>query len=532
MASELTPMTQQDLSGGENTVASPFNLAPNQVQQAINVILDEHGAMRTRDGTLIQGVQSPKPTQKIVKIYDLVNVSGATTNLAIIQGSTCNLLYNRSANPWTFYGVLSSSYGTPDMVTFIDEAVIANGNADQIRVFSGSNLAVPTSTPTAAHVAVHLSYLWAWNTAATTNVSAGPSSLQAADINTVNSWPPASQTFIAKDDGQKGMGMGIFTIAETGISPTVTIVCFKDFSAYEVSGTFAANNLSVQKVKSDMGCVAPRTIQFISGFGIIRLSHRGFALYDGVNDTLISEEERPRIFGRDSYTGLDWSNISLSMASQVANPPLYVCACPVAGGTGILTRVFVYDLVRKAWTIQEFANALSTLQLPLDPGVLPTMYGGDATAGYVRRYFSGDTTDDGFPISSLIRTRAFTTGSPMERMYVRRFLLEVFKMNVNTLVTSTFYFGPNIMNVNKTLPTIMNTYPAQGYGQNPYGSAPYGDPVLAASANATLVFDILGGALTNDIYADVSWSGPGKIRGLGFHVRKKPLTRTTTSVLQ
>jgi len=73
-----------------------------------------------------------------------------------------------------------------------------------------------------------------------------------SDANAPNSWPNANQTFISKDDGQQGTGLATFTIAETGISPTQTLVCFKNFSTYQVTGVFGATSFGVQKVKSDM----------------------------------------------------------------------------------------------------------------------------------------------------------------------------------------------------------------------------------------------------------------------------------------
>lgn len=536
MASPLRPLSQIDFSGGENVVTSPFNLARNQVQQASNFILDEHGSLRVRDGTLIQGVQSPVPTRPIVKVYDLVQVDGTTTKLAIVNdfdGSGVNRLYDRDASPWTTLGTFSTSFAQPYIITFIDRAIIACGNTERLRTFSPSNFAVATpNAPSASHVAVHLGFVWCWNTNDTTTPTAGPSSLQASNVNDV-SFPAASQTFISQDDGTEGLGLGVFTIAEAGISPTVTIIAFKEFSAYEVSGTFDAGTLSVQRIKSDMGCVAARTIQFISGFGLIRLTHRGFALYDGVNDTLISEEERPRIFGRDDITGLDWTNIRNCMAAQVANPPLYVCACPVAGGDGSLQRMFVFDLVRRAWTVLTFANKLATLELILNPQTLPQVLGGDFEDGHVRQMFAGDTSDDGTPIDWSLTTREEHGGTPMGASYFRRLLLNTFGMEADTAISCIFHDGVNQQTTTQTVRSLSPVTAGQGYGNEPWGTAPYGDPITASEAgNQTLVFDVLGGVIANSMWAEISGQGPGRIRGVEWHVRTKPLKWSPTSVLQ
>ena len=56
---DLKPVQQFDFSKGENTVTSPYLLRPDQVQQALNFVCDEHGSLRVRDGTLIQNTISP-----------------------------------------------------------------------------------------------------------------------------------------------------------------------------------------------------------------------------------------------------------------------------------------------------------------------------------------------------------------------------------------------------------------------------------------------------------------------------------------
>lgn len=530
MAGPLISRTQTDFSGGENPVTSPHALKPNQSQQCINLLLDEHGALRVRDGTLLQGTAAPN-TNPMTKLYDLALVNGTTYQLAILKGAAQNTLYNRAT--WAALGVFTGNYSLPDIKTFTNQAMIAAGNSEVLRYSDGTNLAALAGAPNGAHIAVHLNYLWAWNTAAATGATSGPSSLQSSDLNNPNSWAVGSQTFISKDDGQTGQGLALFTIAESGISPTATMIAWKDFSGYEVSGVFGSTSFTVQKIKSDMGNVAPRTSQFVSGFGLIRLSHRGFALYDGVSDTLISEEVRPRIFGRDIYTGVDWTNVNLSYATQVANPPLYICACPLTGGGGALSRVFVYDLVRRAWTICTLARSVATLELILNANVLPVVMGGDYSGGYVRRYFAGDTDDDGTAIAWSVATRPVTVGSQLNRLYIRRLLMSLYGMTVGNTITSTFYWGSNIYSQSKDIPSVAATVVQAGYGQGGYGTSPYGDPTAAAgNTELTMDFGIQNGVIANNLYALISGSGPGKIRGLSWQVRTKSLTRSVSSPSQ
>lgn len=539
MAGPLTPITQQDFSRGENTVTNPYLVRPDQLQQAVNVILDEHGSLRTRDGTLSQGATSPHPNWPMVKIFDYIKVDGSVIQLVLLYGTVGNnALYRRDTTPWTFQATLGAVFRTPDMLTFNGLTIIANGNSDTLYKYDGTTVTALSAgpfivaAPRGAHIANHLGFLWAWNTNSVSSVSSGPSSLAASDLNNQDSWPLINQTLIAKDDGQSGQGLALFTIAETGISPTATIIAFKDFSAYECTGVLGTTTFAVQKVKSDMGCVAPRSIQFISGFGIIRITHRGFALYDGVNDTLISEEERPRIFGRDSYVGLDWPNINRSMSAQVANPPLYLCACPVSGSNGTLQRIFIYDLVRRAWTIATYPTDLSTMQLSLVPNQLPVVYTGDASAGKVRRIFAGDMTDDGSDVNWAILTRAFSQRSAVTRSYWQRMLADFFSLSTGSQVTANFYLSPTaaVGQVTQTLSPVaitqLNSY--SGWGVDPWGTTPWGSQNAAIITDTVLAYGM--GFIANSVQVGMNGSGPMKLRQLELHARVKPSTRATAGV--
>lgn len=530
---------QFDFSGGMNTVTNPLVLRRNQVQSAINLLLDEHGSVRVRDGTLIQGSQSPSPTFRIAKLYDLILASGTIVKTAILYDSsaaTNNKLYNRTT--WALLGTFSSAFPLPDMITFTNLAIISGDQTNPLKSYDGaaSFVALTGAPAGGVHIANHLNYLWVGNTAAATNYGTlvGPSSLQCSAIVDPNSWPAANQTWISPDDGQTIQSLALFTIAEAGISPTAALIIWKDFSGYEATGVLGTATFAVQRIKSDMGCVAPRSVQFVSGFGIMRLSHRGFALYDGVNDELISEEIRPYLFGRDSYTGIDWTNVNLSYASQVANPPLYVCACPTTGSNGALTRMFIYDLVRRSWTMATFANSISSLQLILDPNQLPSVLGGDYSTGYVRRYFAGDTTDDGVDVNWTLTLAPLTGPHPLQNVYLRRLLVSTFGFTAGASITATFAYAANILTSTKVVPTIATIVNQTGYGTQAFGQAPYGDPLTAnlPGTDVTMEFVPQGGIISNWIVIQLSGTGPGKIRGLGWHHIAKPLTRSVTSVTQ
>jgi hypothetical protein len=187
----------------------------------------------------------------------------------------------------------------------------------------------------AAHAIVYAGSLWIANTYPTTTSDEqdGPSCIKMSDLGNFQSWNPINVAMVNRDDGDEITGLAQFTIAELGITPTGNLVVFKNFQTYQITGVFGASDFSIQQSKSDMGCVASRSIQFLSGFGqIARLAHMGFAMFDGTNDKVFSEEIRPYLFGdpnQPDINGVDWSYVYFSKAAQSSNPPMYLCACPV-----------------------------------------------------------------------------------------------------------------------------------------------------------------------------------------------------------
>lgn len=338
-----------------------------------------------------------------------------------------NRLWHTEPSPWADIGDLNTEI-LPDSVGMSDSVVLVHGYATP-KYWDGTTLASLTADigqtvpPGAKHAIFHLGSLWVWNTNPSTTSLDGPSSLRMSDANDYDSWPNANQTFVSKDDGQVGMGMLSFTIVETGIAPTATLLLFKNYSAYQITGVFGGSTFSVQRIKSDMGNIAPRTAQFVSGFGAIRLTHKGFALYNGVEDRLISEEIRPAIFGGGDFTGIDFSTVDRAWAAQSQNPTLYVAAVPVDGIA--LTRLFIYDLIRRGWTTCTLPYDISCLNIFFTRVDHPVLHAGTATGGKIVEVFNANSTDDGAAIAWSVATRRFFAGNQMQAAFFRRAHLNI-----------------------------------------------------------------------------------------------------------
>lgn len=296
------------------------------------------------------------------------------------------------------------------------------------------NTAAPPP-PGAAHVAVYSGSLWVFNTFPQTTATLldGPTSLRMSDVNNMLSWNPINQAFLDKDDGLDGYGLASFTISAQGIPPEGSLIAFKRYQMYQITGVFGASNFAIQRALTDMGAIAPRTIQFIPGFGLGRLTHLGFGIFDGVNDRIISEPIRPYLFNdpNDLETAdiipMDQLWMSASQGAQTGNPPMAIFAIPVGSTNGQLTRICCYDLALKGWAIVDLPFPISTL-LRVETAVSQVVsLMGSFSDGTLQRWQMGDnqwaTASAGVntpaSVAWSMRIPSTAAKTPDERLYGR-----------------------------------------------------------------------------------------------------------------
>jgi len=280
----------------------------------------------------------------------------------------------------------------------------------------------------AAHGIVYAGSLWLANTypQTTSDEIDGPTCIKMSESNNPNQWNPVNTAFIGKDDGTQITGMASFTIAALGISPTGSMAVFKEYLTYQIIGVFGSTSFEIQPAQTDMGCLAARSIQFIPGFGIVRFSHLGFAVYDGVSDRVISEEIRPYLFGgieQDSdLIPVDMTYVYLSKSAQSTNPPMYMCALPLSGDDGDLTRIFCYDLIMKAWIVIDLPWAITAMNRVRIGEGSPLVLAGK-TDGTVQRMQTGDTTWGGTTIAWSFQTQDVFGEGGSQKIFYREMVL-------------------------------------------------------------------------------------------------------------
>jgi hypothetical protein len=248
------------------------------------------------------------------------------------------------------------------------------------------------------------------------------------------------------------MGMASFTIAEAGIAPLGSLIIFKDFSTYQIVGVFGSPNFTIQQIQSDMGCTAPRSIKFLPGFGIARMTHLGIALFDGIRDRVISEQIRPFIFGggpSSSITPIQMRQAYLIKADQIAVPPMYAFAAAVNSPSlnGALDRIFLYDLVLKAWAIIDLPIIFSPSQMITSiyqmrtPGNTPQTIIGGADNGAILVIQSGASLWNYAGLTPAVSwafttPEIFNTGDPSGEVYAASVIIRGVNTDGNPITVS------------------------------------------------------------------------------------------------
>lgn len=307
-----------------------------------------------------------------------------------------------------------SAAAQPIFPTATGSQVAENSPSKVIWQEAGTTNSTAPPPPGVAHIKVFAGSLWAWNTSPTNTANGldGPTAIRMSDSNNPNSWNPINQAFLDKDDGTEGSGLTPFTISGFGIPPEGSLVPFKQNAGYQIVGVFGSPNFLIQRIKSSLGCTAPRTIQFTTGFGITRFTNLGFAVFDGMNDRVISEDITPYIFPSNQaevadITTADYTYISLAWATQTSYPPMYVAIIPIGNSAGALTRGLCYDLVLKAWVIVDFPFPISCAFQATSDIATPVTVLGTFNDGGLHRWQAGDPQWD----------NSITTPGPSDVVY-------------------------------------------------------------------------------------------------------------------
>lgn len=373
-------------------------------------------------------------------------------------------------------------------------------------VWQESGPSNPPAPKGALSLFYHGGYLFAWGTSATYQADGinGPDALLQSDLGNFNSWNPLNSTFVGKGDGTIPRGGGSFALSEAGIVTSNQLVLFKDVDTYILLGFFP--NWTLVKTPNGVGCVASGSTQFIAGLGLIRMSYRGVAVFNGQDDDVdeYTDPIRSYLFGDDEsgITPIDWSNIGLCMSAQFDNPKMYLLAVPLTGSGGALTRVFAYDVALKSWAppIDLPWGIASLAYVPQNPLIERTYFGGFSDGAIQLFGNNCSSTWNGTLISWFLRTPE--VGAPETPSYIRR-------------------LGVRGQPVYSSQPIITKATLNYQDRQGVVRSKPL--PVPPAGSVLTASLDVDETVLSANI--DISGQDRAIIEGLGYQYTPKPPSR-------
>lgn len=519
-----------DFSGGIDAQSSPHVLSPRHVEQAVNLVFDEQGSMRTREGFTLSDTAAPSTTTHVTFGAFINAGSFALLAVSFESVSGLNKLYQiNHATPWTVLGTFQQAYALAQITRFGGTVVMEDAYTP-LKFWNGTTFAAisagvgQTVPPGALHAISHSNQLWLFNTSATRTTLDGPVSLRASDVLNLSSWPNGNQVFLG-DDSDKGMGLASFSIAESGIAPLPVLLAFTGFATYQINGTFGGSDFAVQQVRTDQGCLASRSIRFCPGLGVVRLTQRGFYLCDGLNDVCISDSIAPYLFGGRGITPIalhDSGYLSRAIL-RVGQPTYYLCACPVASDDFGFERVFALNLTTRSWAVWDVPGvagqgigAWNMVRGSGDPFKIgsPVVYASFRGSKNVYTFGSPATDDAGTAISWRVRPRVFSQGAPLRRGFHRRMLAKVYNVTQGQTVTGTIAIGPGQQ------PAYLSGSQALSTSASITAQA---SSALSADMEVDLNFDILR---TGEVqHIELQGAGPITIRGLEWHGVPKPASR-------
>lgn len=424
----------------------------------------------------------------------------------VIIPSPANGFIYTATNNFGIQGSGTSGASQPTFPTTIGATVTDHNIVWKCTAKTGSTPSSTSFPPTGAtSLFYHGGFLFAWGTSATYQSDGlnGPDALMQSDLNNFNSWNPVNTTFVGKGDGTLPRGGGVMTVSETGILATPQLVLFKDTDTYILNGFFPT--FSLNKAPNGVGCVAPGSVQFLAGFGLMRLSYRGIAVFDGQNDSVDQWTDPIHVYlDGDDDSGIvpiDWSNANLSMSAQFDNPRMYLLAVPLVGSNGALTRIFAYDVALNAWAVLNPPTPIAAMGYIPQNALAQRSFIGGFSDGAIYSLGSANCTWNGASVAWSFRTPEL--GEANTPSYVRR-------LSLRGQASAEFTGNPALSSA------TLNYQDKNGVVQTKPLAVP-------ASAGLTRSMDVDVTMLSAN--ADISGTGPAVIEGIDYHYTPKPPSR-------
>lgn len=266
---------------GLNDRINPRLLSDDDSTDLSNVTLDETGAFRDRDAFGYYNSSAGDLGNNFITGLFKYYKSTGKYFVACAGSKICS----GSGGSWTDItqaGLTPTSGSYWSAVTFNDELYLFNETCDMQNWDGTGNTTTPASTPTTwcAYAAVHKNRIWA---AKSTTI---PYRMYFSSLNLPEDWVTTGGYIDLPDKTQTISGL---------ISWGGYLYIFTETNVYILMGS-TPNDFSLKKSNSQVGAIAPRSIQ-VTDIGICFLARTGVFAFDGNTSTKLSDKVENTING-------------------------------------------------------------------------------------------------------------------------------------------------------------------------------------------------------------------------------------------
>lgn len=349
-----TPFLFKGFTGGLNTIASPYELEPNETRECLNVVSTERGAIKKRYGSTLFTAAPPNveldsqfpatisgtPYLIVTGGGKMYSVTAAGAVAEIGKGFTAGARWSIVQAPKS---TEVAGQGPVYLSNGVDKTQYWSGATAGTEVKPWTGKEGATFYEAVPHVPQGKYMIFSGNRIWMTGIEADPSAVWFSETVSIgeggaqgdpSSWPKTNVVRFDSADGNPITGIGT-------VGPYILI--FKE------SKTWAIHNLNTgenRKISDNTGCVAQRSIVEGNGGTFFLTADQGVFLTNGSSVQEVSYNVRPTILAinpkqRQNAAGAEYNNhYYLSYAT---------------GTSETANRTLDFDTKLKSWWLQDLA---------------------------------------------------------------------------------------------------------------------------------------------------------------------------------
>jgi len=282
-----------DFSGGLNTKVAPALIRENQTPDCLNVLFDEIGGVKTRDGYVYEGY--PSTTTIGQKLFYYQKASGEKFYIVQIQDK---LYYSPDMEDWTLIKSDIKWQLNELNATVVNDKIFFTNGIDTVFSFDGTDIDEYSFIPKGKIITSNsdASSGVIYDRVFVANTYDYPSGVYWTDTaylpDEEDAWSETQLFFVGLNDGDVITGLYVWR---------GDLYVFKKNSVWKVMNTSPESGALI-KLTSEYGCVAQSTIDEYKN-RLIFLSNKGVILFDGSFFTEVSLPIEPDIENWNNLKG-------------------------------------------------------------------------------------------------------------------------------------------------------------------------------------------------------------------------------------